>query len=90
MPSRYESFSYALIEGLESGLPVLVGTGACLTSYFDDEQRRTMGQAARASASEFSWQRVSDRTLELYESVCSDFNPDFNHGFNHDFNHGYG
>ncbi|MEO5917130.1 MAG: glycosyltransferase [Luteolibacter sp.] len=42
MPSRYESFSYALMEGLESGLPVLVGSGACLTSFFDESQRRSM------------------------------------------------
>lgn len=38
MPSRYESFSYSLMEGLASGLPVLVGSGACVTSYFDAEQ----------------------------------------------------
>lgn len=42
MSSRYESFSYALMEGLESGLPVLVGSGACVTSFFNDEQKREM------------------------------------------------
>ena len=35
MPSRYESFSYSLMEGLASGRPVLVGAGACVTSYFE-------------------------------------------------------
>lgn len=39
VPSRYESFSYSLMEGLQSGLPVLVGSGACVTSYFNSEQK---------------------------------------------------
>ncbi|MES2659812.1 MAG: glycosyltransferase [Verrucomicrobiota bacterium] len=42
MPSRYESFSYALIEGLESGRPVLVSSGACLTSFFRESHRQTL------------------------------------------------
>lgn len=50
MSSRYESFSYALMEGLESGLPVLVGAGACVTSFFSDEQKREMVVAPEADA----------------------------------------
>ena len=38
----------------------------------DDERRREMGQAARRRAAEFSWQKVSERTLELYDSVCAE------------------
>lgn len=40
MPSRYESFSYSLMEGLASGLPVLVGSGACVTSYLSEEHKK--------------------------------------------------
>jgi glycosyltransferase involved in cell wall biosynthesis len=42
MPSRYESFSYSLMEGLQCGLPVLVGSGACVTSYLNTEQKELM------------------------------------------------
>jgi glycosyltransferase involved in cell wall biosynthesis len=42
MPSRYESFSYSLMEGLQSGLPVLVGAGACVTSYLNPEQKELL------------------------------------------------
>lgn len=42
MPSRYESFSYSLMEGLQSGLPVLVGSGACVTSYLNPEQKELL------------------------------------------------
>jgi glycosyltransferase involved in cell wall biosynthesis len=42
MPSRYESFSYSLMEGLQCGLPVLVGSGACVTSYLNTEQEELM------------------------------------------------
>lgn len=42
-----------------------------VTLIQDDEQRRTMGHAARRRAAEFSWQRVGERTLQLYESVCA-------------------
>jgi glycosyltransferase involved in cell wall biosynthesis len=42
MPSRYESFSYSLMEGLQSGLPVLVGSGACVASYLNNEQREML------------------------------------------------
>ncbi len=42
MPSRYESFSYSLMEGLASGLPVLVGSGACVTSYLNAEQKKLL------------------------------------------------
>jgi glycosyltransferase involved in cell wall biosynthesis len=41
-----------------------------VTLIQDDERRRTMGEAARRRAAEFSWKKVSERTLELYDSVC--------------------
>jgi glycosyltransferase involved in cell wall biosynthesis len=50
MPSRYESFSYALMEGMASGLPVLVGSGACLTSYFDKDQKQALVVAPTTDA----------------------------------------
>ena len=43
-----------------------------VTLMQDDEQRRRIGQSARRRAAEFAWQRVSERTLELYESVCGE------------------
>lgn len=75
MPSRYESFSYALIEGLESGLPVLVGAGACLTSYFDDDQQRTMVVAPEADAWAASIKRLladPATNLECAESILQE------------------
>ncbi|HEX2271851.1 MAG TPA: glycosyltransferase family 4 protein, partial [Pyrinomonadaceae bacterium] len=35
----------------------------------DDEQRQSMGHAARERANEFSWDRVAQQTLALYDSV---------------------
>jgi len=37
----------------------------------DDERRRTMGEAARRRAAEFSWRKAGERTLELYDTVCA-------------------
>ena len=81
MPSRYESFSYALIEGMESGLPVLVGSGACLTSYFDDDQLRTMVVAPETDAwcesikrllkDPGSNRRNADTALQSLRQICS-------------------
>lgn len=81
MPSRYESFSYALIEGMESGLPVLVGAGACLTSYFDKDQQRTMVVAPDADAWAASIKRLladpatnlecTESTLQGLYRTCS-------------------
>ena len=42
-----------------------------VTLIQDDELRRDIGEAARRRAAEFSWQRVSARTLELYDSICA-------------------
>ncbi len=50
MSSRYESFSYALTEGMESGLPVLVGSGACVTSFFSEEQKQQLVVAPEIDA----------------------------------------
>ncbi len=59
MPSRYESFSYALLEGLASGKPVLVGSGACLTGFFDPTQKQAMVVEPETAA----WERAIRNTL---------------------------
>ncbi len=81
MPSRYESFGYALMEGMASGLPVLVGSGACVTSFFNDEQRQEMTVEPNAAAwSEAirrvlsdpqSCQRHSAEALQDLRQMCS-------------------
>lgn len=42
IPSRYESFGYSLMEGMSAGLPILVGEGCCVTSYFSPEERAAL------------------------------------------------
>jgi glycosyltransferase involved in cell wall biosynthesis len=37
VPSRYESFGMSIIEGLYSGIPVLIGEGACVSGFMSDE-----------------------------------------------------
>jgi len=43
-----------------------------VTLIQDDELRLDIGEAARRRAAEFSWQRVIARTLELYDSICTE------------------
>ena len=59
MPSRYESFSYSLMEGLGSGLPVLVGSGACVTSYLNAEQKEMLVVEPTVAA----WKSAIERVL---------------------------
>ena len=70
MPSRYESFSYSLMEGLQSGLPVLVGSGACVTSYLNPEQREQLVVAPTVEA----WCRAIQTVLATPEAnrVCAE------------------
>lgn len=42
-----------------------------VTLIEDNERRRKMGQEGRRRAAEFSWNQIGERTLELYDSVCS-------------------
>ncbi|MDB4668285.1 glycosyltransferase, partial [Akkermansiaceae bacterium] len=60
LPSRYESFSYSLMEGLGSGLAVLVGKGACVTSYLSEE----MCQVLLVSPKTESWKLAIKDTLD--------------------------
>lgn len=64
MPSRYESFSYALMEGMGSGLPVLVGSGACLTSFLREDQKKSMV----VQPSVDSWETSIKQLLSDYNS----------------------
>lgn len=72
MSSRYESFSYALMEGLGSGLPVLVGSGACLTSFFDEDQKQAMVVAPATDAWEAAIkQLLSDPATHSTNLKCA-------------------
>jgi glycosyltransferase involved in cell wall biosynthesis len=81
MPSRYESFSYSLMEGLQSGLPVLVGSGACVTSYLNPEQKELLvvgptveawvSAIRRVLASPEPTRECAGRTFRLFREMCT-------------------
>ena len=81
MPSRYESFSYSLMEGLQSGLPVLVGSGACVTSYLNPEQKALlvveptveawMSAIRRVLASPETTRECAGRTFRSFSEMCT-------------------
>ena len=81
MPSRYESFSYSLMEGLQSGLPVLVGSGACVTSYLNPEQKELLVVEPTVEAWVFAIRRVlvspdptrecAGRTFRFFSEMCT-------------------
>ena len=81
MPSRYESFSYSLMEGLQSGLPVLVGSGACVTSYLNPEQKELLVVEPTVEAWVSAIRRVladpgptrecSGRTFLFFSEMCT-------------------
>lgn len=81
MPSRYESFSYSLMEGLQSELPVLVGSGACVTSYLNPEQKKLLVVDPTVEAWVFAIRRVlaspdptrkcAWRTFRFFSEMCT-------------------
>lgn len=81
MPSRYESFSYSLMEGLQSGLPVLVGSGACVTSYLNPEQKELLvvepkveawvSAIRRALANPGPTRECAGMTFRFFNEMCT-------------------
>lgn len=81
MPSRYESFSYSLMEGLGSGLPVLMGTGACVTSYFNPEQHERLvvdpsieawvSAIKRVLAAPQANRQCAEEVFHFFSSMCT-------------------
>lgn len=60
VPSRSESFSYSLMEGINAGLPILVGEGVCTVSYFNPEEKQMLVVAPNVAA----WVEAIAKTLK--------------------------